>query len=91
MPELLVGVRDLKAHLSEYLHKVRGGQVVVVTDHGKVVARILPVEQDLDERLQAMQAAGLLVWNGQRLADIEAPAVNTGPQTLSDLITEMRE
>lgn len=35
-----VGIRELKAKLSEYLRKVRRGQVVRVTDRGKVVAEI---------------------------------------------------
>jgi antitoxin (DNA-binding transcriptional repressor) of toxin-antitoxin stability system len=37
---LAVGVRDLKAHLSEYLRRVRGGEVVLVTDRGEVVAEL---------------------------------------------------
>lgn len=37
---LAVGVRDLKAHLSEYLRRVRAGEVVLVTDRGEVVAEL---------------------------------------------------
>ncbi|MFZ2095259.1 MAG: type II toxin-antitoxin system prevent-host-death family antitoxin [Anaerolineales bacterium] len=49
MSEMRVGVRNLKARLSEYLRQVRRGQVIVITDHGKAVGRILPSETDLDE------------------------------------------
>ncbi|MCK6479953.1 MAG: type II toxin-antitoxin system prevent-host-death family antitoxin [Planctomycetes bacterium] len=35
-----VGVRELKAKLSEYLRSVRGGEVVLVTDRGRVVAEL---------------------------------------------------
>ena len=35
-----VGIRELKAKLSEYLRMVKRGEVVRVTDRGKVVAEI---------------------------------------------------
>ena len=34
------GIRDLKARLSEYLRQVAGGEVLLVTDRGRVVAEI---------------------------------------------------
>lgn len=37
-----IGVRELKAKLSEYLGRVAEGEEVVVTDRGKPVARLLP-------------------------------------------------
>jgi len=36
------GVRDLKAHLSGYLRDVAHGDVVLVTDRGRVVAELRP-------------------------------------------------
>lgn len=36
------GVRDLKTHLSNYLRDVAGGDVVLVTDRGRVVAELRP-------------------------------------------------
>jgi len=35
-----VGVRDLKAHLSRYLRDVQAGEVVLVTDRGRVIAEL---------------------------------------------------
>ncbi|MBI3983100.1 MAG: type II toxin-antitoxin system prevent-host-death family antitoxin [Gemmatimonadetes bacterium] len=37
-----VGVRELKNRLSEYLRVVRGGEHVLVTDRGRVIAEIRP-------------------------------------------------
>lgn len=91
MSELIVGVRDLKARLSEYLRRVRSGQALVVTDHGQVVARLLPAEQPLEERLRSLQEAGLLAWNGHTLPPLEPPAVNRGQRSLSELLVEMRQ
>jgi antitoxin (DNA-binding transcriptional repressor) of toxin-antitoxin stability system len=35
-----VGIRELKDRLSEYLHLVRNGEEVLVTDRGEVVAEL---------------------------------------------------
>jgi prevent-host-death family protein len=37
---LKVGIRELKARLSEYLRKVRRGETLLVTDRGRIVAEI---------------------------------------------------
>jgi antitoxin (DNA-binding transcriptional repressor) of toxin-antitoxin stability system len=37
-----VGLRELKNRLSEYIRDVRGGESVLVTDRGEVVAEIGP-------------------------------------------------
>jgi len=39
-----VGVRDLKANLSRHLRRVRAGARLVVTDRGKPLATLAPVE-----------------------------------------------
>lgn len=41
-----VGVRELKAKLSEYLGRAAQGEEVVVTDRGQPVARIVQVHAD---------------------------------------------
>jgi prevent-host-death family protein len=48
-----VGIRELKNSLSRYLKEVRRGQEIVVTDRGKVVARLVAAEPRAIERLIA--------------------------------------
>ena len=50
MAELTVGIRDLKAHLSAYLKQVQQGQTIIITSHGKPIAQIIPITEDLMER-----------------------------------------
>lgn len=38
-----VGIRELKAHLSEHLDRVARGEVIRVTSRGRPVAHIVPV------------------------------------------------
>ena len=37
-----IGIRELRQHASRVLDRVRRGEVVVVTDRGRAVARIYP-------------------------------------------------
>ncbi len=37
-----IAVRELKNHLSKYLHRVQSGEELVVTSRGKPVARLMP-------------------------------------------------
>jgi len=40
-----VGIRELKNHLSKYVRKVEAGDVVIVTDRGRIVAELRPPGQ----------------------------------------------
>ncbi len=57
-----VGVRDLKANLSRYLREVERGEVVLVTDRGRVVAELraapetAQVESAVDRGLRLLGA-----------------------------------
>lgn len=90
MSEIRVGVGDLKSRLSEYLRQVKRGHTIIITDHGRPVGRILPAEQDLEERLKVLQDAGIVAWNGQKLEPITPIAVNRSARQVSDILVEMR-
>jgi antitoxin (DNA-binding transcriptional repressor) of toxin-antitoxin stability system len=59
-----VGVKQLKARLSEYLRLVKTGETVLITDRDEVVAELRPARrraregQSVEERLQALADAG---------------------------------
>lgn len=90
MSELSVGVRELKAQLSAYLRKVKKGQTVLITEHGRVVGRLMPVATSLDERLATMQQAGLAQWNGKRLKPLRRVARVRGQKTVAELLLDDR-
>ena len=55
MRTMHVGVRDAKVNLSRLLKLVQEGREIVLTDRGKPVGRIVPIEQDelpLSERIR---------------------------------------
>jgi prevent-host-death family protein len=86
-----VGIRDLKAQLSAYIREVKKGRTIDITDHGQVVARLVPVRKTSEEKIRAMVAAGMADWNGEYLQPVmDKPKVRDGG-TVSDLIIEDRE
>jgi prevent-host-death family protein len=55
-------IAKLKAGLSGYLESVKAGEQVVVTDRGKPVALIIPIDPNIshDERRAELVAKGLV-------------------------------
>jgi prevent-host-death family protein len=41
-----VGVRELRQNLSRYLDRVKAGEDLIVTEHGREVARLVPSSSD---------------------------------------------
>jgi prevent-host-death family protein len=41
----VVGLRELRHHTSEVLARVRHGETIDVTEYGRLIARIVPVEE----------------------------------------------
>jgi prevent-host-death family protein len=91
MEQTKVGIRELKENLSKYMAKVKSGQSIVITDHGKPVGRIIPEGQSLEERVEALVQAGVIAWDGRKLKRIKPPAVNKSNKLVSDIVIEMRE
>ncbi len=87
---LAVGIKNLKNHLSSYLQKVKEGEILTVTDRGKNVAYILPIDSKnvMDEVLPLIKE-GLLNWNGGKPKGNIRPPVIRGKQT-SDIVLEDR-
>ncbi len=62
-----VGIREMKNRLSDYVRRVRRGETILVTDRGRVVARLTPPAADDggdDEVIDRLEAEGLLSSRG---------------------------
>lgn len=87
-----VGIRTLKNHLSDYVAHVRNGEVIVVTDRGKPVARLSPVHPDSTAVRQMLADKLGMAWSGGKPCGIppnEAVPL-TEAQALSRAIEECR-
>ena len=92
-----MGVKQLKARLSEYLRAVKAGEIVLVTDRDEVVAELRPARElppplesddalqalaDLGEVTRARQAKGRWRW--------KARGIGLEPGTAEALMNELR-
>lgn len=81
-------MRELKNNLSRYLEQVRAGGEVVVTDRGRAVARLVPMDRSMD-RLAELIAAGVV--RAPRSATRRRPAQRIkAAGTVSDLVADQR-
>lgn len=81
-----VGVRDLRDGLSRHLASVREGHTITVTDHGRPVARIVPV--GVPTKLEQLVAEGTVSPGRRTRAELPSPLETSG--AVSDLIDEQR-
>ncbi len=91
MSERRVGIRELKSTLSECVREVKAGSTIVVTEHGKGVARLVPDLHSLEERMQTLKDAGMVLWSGRRLRRIRPETHARGKRTVSGIVVENRE
>ncbi len=94
-----VGIRELKAHLSAYLAKVKAGEVVVITERGKPIGRLSPEpgsETNPDFRDPAVEAAwgmvrdGKATWSGRKFVAPRRRIPLQGTKLVSDIVIEDR-
>ena len=86
-----VGVRELKAHLSEYLARARAGEVITVTDRGEKVAQLTAPAATEEDSVWAMVRAGQAQWSGRRLGPARPVTKARRGTSVSDLILEERD
>lgn len=81
-----VGIKELRDSLSRHLADVRAGDTVTITDHGRAIARIVPV--DRPSRLEQLIAEGRVTKVTHRKRPSPEPLTAAGP--VSDLVAEQR-
>jgi prevent-host-death family protein len=84
----VIGVRELKATLSETLRAVENGEQVRITLRGRPVADIVPA--GADERLSALVTEGRIV-PASRARPKRAPRALKAETLASDLVLSERE
>ena len=87
------GIRDAKMHLSKYLKMVRGGGEVVLTDRGRPVGKIVPIENkdvSLSFRIKTLEDQGLLEICPQKRREKVAPPIPIADDIVQRFLKEDR-
>jgi prevent-host-death family protein len=85
------GIRELRQNLSRYVDRVKAGETIEVTEHGRLVAALVP-RAEWDQPLSHLEAQGLTV----RRPSVEltslgpVPKPRPGQRPLSEVLEELR-
>jgi len=86
-----VGVRELKNRLSEYLRRVADGERIVVTDRGRPVATLAPIEEtDAARAAWRLVTAGVATWNGGKPVGLADGPIPRGGSVADAVIEDRR-
>lgn len=86
-----IGIRELKAHLSRHLRRVRAGTRLVITDRGRSIATITPIDAVPDLLwTRQLVAEGQARWEGGKPAGCLNPVDVAPDRTVSAAVLEDR-
>jgi prevent-host-death family protein len=86
----VVGIRDLKAHLSEYLRRVEAGERLTVAHRGRPIATLSPATSPPNIGwVHAMIADGRARWNGGKPSGLK-PRLKSRGKPASRMVLEDR-
>lgn len=86
-----IGVRELRQNLSVYLDRVKEGETMRVTEHGRVVALLTPLPKPVDV-LDRLVAEGKATRPTASLLNLPLPkAEPPGLPSTEEMLAEMRE
>ncbi len=84
-----VSMREFKTHLSQYIGQAQSGQLIELTSHRKVVARITGVPLTDSAGVARLLAAGVATWQGGKPAGAALTLQKRG-KLVSALVLEDR-
>lgn len=85
-----IGIRELKNRLSYYVGQVRKGEQITVTDRGRAVAVMVPVQDGgVVTGLLGLVREGFASWDGGRPVGSRSPVKARG-RPVSDIVLEDR-
>jgi prevent-host-death family protein len=89
-----IGVREARQNLSVYLDRVKAGESLTITEHGRPVAVLRPVKSGSasdDDAYAAMIEAGLITPAKRPFVARPIPARRPGERSVSEVWDDLRE
>ena len=81
-----VSLRELKAHLSEYIRQVTAGETVIINHHNRPVAQIVSIKRQ--STLDDLAAQPGISWNGGKASGLQRGEVLPVGVSLADWVTQ---
>jgi prevent-host-death family protein len=84
-----VGIRELKNKLSRYLRDVKKGKPIAITERGKSIAVLMPVDSPDLQLARELSARGVGSWKGGKPKGASRPVIIKG-KSISQVVIEER-
>ena len=85
-----VGIETLKEHLADYLKRAREGERIVITENGRSIALLIPLEEnETVRRAWELVESGAASWRGGKPSGSRQRPRNRG-KLASDMVLEDR-
>lgn len=84
-----VSMQEFKSHLAQYVAQAQSGQVIELTSHRKIVARIVGVPQTESEGVARLVSSGCASWQGGKPVGAEF-VLASGGKPVSEIMLEDR-
>ena len=86
----MVGIRELKAHLSEYLRRIKKGETIAVSEHGREIALMAPSDPARRSGLWELVRQGKVDWNGGHPDFKNRKLIHIKGKPMSETVIDMR-
>ena len=87
----VVGVRELRQHLSRYLDRVKAGEAFIVTERGEEVARLTPSARHETPLAQLISERGASIPDRDLLETLAPPEVPAQGPPSGEVLDRLRE
>jgi prevent-host-death family protein len=84
-----VSIHEFKSHLSQYVGQAQAGELIELTSHRKVVARLIGVPSVGSAGISRLLASGAASWKGGKPQGA-ALVLKSGGKSLSEIVLEDR-
>jgi len=84
----ILGIRELKSHLSRYVARASAGERIIITVRGKQVAEIVPISAEL-QTLSQLAQQGRVTWSGRRA--VFCPVAGYDGRSVSEAVLDQRD
>lgn len=91
MNEHMVGLRELRHHTGDVLARVRHGETIDITEYGRPIARIVPVEERAPTPVLARLVAEGRATLARRPGYRPPMRAGDGTDTLSTALADLRD
>jgi len=90
---ITAGIKELKNNLSSYLTRVKSGEEVIITDRGKIFARIVKEEasnKSIQASLAPLIVKGLIKLPSREINKRNLSPIQVPGKPISDMVLEDR-